>query len=201
KRTTSSRSSMAPHPDRWFSSRAGSMRRAPRCSATAGRLRRSCSRQRHCPAQRMPPLHTAGRVRNSRTTSHPRGKPHSRHEWRTAVARSRVERRPAELSEQNEERRARTLVAGLLTALAAFVALWPYTSVVAAGTWSFVSVAVIIVTAAVGILVRQLRARSRVRDLWTLLAQLLAAICTLTVLVMPQGALLGMIPTSATIAA
>lgn len=113
---------------------------------------------------------------------------------------SRVEPHRAELAKQNEDRRARTLVAGVLTAVAAFVALWPYTSVVAAGTWSFVSVAVIIVIAITGVVVRQLRTRATVRSLWTLLAQVLAAICTLTLLVIPQGALLGIIPTNATIA-
>jgi len=114
---------------------------------------------------------------------------------------SHVDLHPTELAKRNDERRARTMIAGLLTAVAAFVALWPYTSVVVAGTWSFVSVAVILVVAVTGVIVRQLRTRAIVRDLCTLLAQVLAAICTLTLLIIPQGALLGIIPTGDTVAA
>lgn len=99
---------------------------------------------------------------------------------------------------ENDERRARTLTTGMLAAAAGFVALWPYTSVISAGRWSFVSVAVIIVVAVTGVVVRQLRGRTTARNLWTLLAQTLAAICTLTMFLLPQGAMLGLIPTGTT---
>lgn len=111
---------------------------------------------------------------------------------------SHVERRGTAWIAEREERRSGALVTGALAASAGFVALWPYTSVISPGQWSFVSIAVIIVIAATGVIVRQLRTGRMARSLWTLLAQLITAICALTVLLLPQGAFLGLIPTSAT---
>lgn len=99
------------------------------------------------------------------------------------------------------ERRERSLAIALLSACAGFVALWPYTSVIAAGTWSFVSVAVIIVVAATGAVVRYLGARRRGRDALALLAQVVVAVCALTSILLPQTAALGIIPTASTIRA
>lgn len=99
------------------------------------------------------------------------------------------------------ERRERTLAIALFTACAGFVALWPYTSVIAAGNWSFVSIAIIIAIAATGAAVRFAGARRRGRDAWTLLAQVIVAVCALTLILMPQQALLGFIPTDSTLRA
>ena len=112
---------------------------------------------------------------------------------------SRVESRRIEWTRESDERRSRTLAAGMLAASAGFVALWPYTSVISAGRWSFISVAMIIVVTVVGVVVRQLHRRDRTRNLWTPLAQIVAATCAVTMLLLPQGALLGIIPTGATI--
>jgi transglutaminase-like putative cysteine protease len=97
------------------------------------------------------------------------------------------------------ERQMRTLAIALLTSCAGFVALWPYSSVISAGPWSLLSITVIVLIAATGALVRHLSARRRGRDAWALLAQLLVAICALTLMLVPQGALLGVIPTGATL--
>lgn len=96
-------------------------------------------------------------------------------------------------------RQTRTLAIALLTACAGFVALWPYSSVIAAGPWSLVSITVIVLIAATGALVRHVGARRRARDAWTLLAQLVVAVCALTLMLVPQGALLGIIPTGSTL--
>ncbi|KDA06119.1 transglutaminase [Microbacterium sp. CH12i] len=98
-----------------------------------------------------------------------------------------------------DERRGRTLAAGLLTACASFVALWPYTSVIAAGSWSLACLGVVIVVAVSGIFARLSRVSRVLRGLWPLLIQVLAAMCTLTLVVLPQGAFLGIIPTGTTI--
>lgn len=89
----------------------------------------------------------------------------------------------------------------LLTACAGFVALWPYASVIAAGAWSFVSVTVIIAIAASGAAVRHLGARRRGGDVWAVCAQVLVATGALTLTLLPQGALLGLIPTDSTLRA
>lgn len=99
------------------------------------------------------------------------------------------------------ERQMRTLAIALLTACAGFVALWPYSSVIAAGPWSLLSITVIVLIAATSALVRHLSARRRGRDAWVLLAQLIIAMCALTLMLVPQGALLGIIPTGATVRA
>ncbi|MDQ0642446.1 transglutaminase family protein [Microbacterium murale] len=99
------------------------------------------------------------------------------------------------------ESRERTLAIAVLTACAGFVALWPYTSVIAAGTWSIVSVVIIIVVAATGAATRYLCARRRGKEAWTLLAQVIVAIFALTLLLLPQGAVLGVIPTGSTLRA
>lgn len=100
---------------------------------------------------------------------------------------------------EGAERRERTLAVAVLTACAGFMALWPYTSVIAAGGWSLMCVLVVLVITATGFIVRQLRA-GRADSAWsTLVAQLLVAIMLLTALAFGQGALFGVIPTSTTL--
>ncbi|WP_300267246.1 DUF3488 and transglutaminase-like domain-containing protein [Microbacterium sp.] len=102
---------------------------------------------------------------------------------------------------ENERRRSRALTVGLLTVCAVFVVLWPYTSVIAAGPWSFVCACVVFVVALTGVLMRQLRLGPTARSLWTLFAQVLVAIGALTLLLVPQGAILGVVPTGSTVTA
>lgn len=99
------------------------------------------------------------------------------------------------------DRQTRTLAIAMLAACAGFVALWPYSSAIAAGPWSLVSITVIVLITATGALMRHLGARRRGRDAWALLAQLVVAVCALTLMLVPQGALLGFIPTGSTLQA
>lgn len=91
---------------------------------------------------------------------------------------------------------------GALAATAAIVAMWPFTSVITPGAWSFTVFAVIIAVAGSGMLMRHLlRQRALwVRDLGTLAVQILVAVAVLTQLVAGDTAILGIIPTSATVA-
>lgn len=116
---------------------------------------------------------------------------------------SRTEARRASWTEAAEsaDRRERALAIGLLTACAGFIALWPYTSVIAAGSWSFASVAVIIVVTATGAAARYLGARRRGHATWALLAQVAVAACVLTSTLLPHTAVLGIIPTDSTVRA
>ncbi|MGO2748188.1 transglutaminase family protein [Microbacterium sp.] len=98
-------------------------------------------------------------------------------------------------------RRDRALAAALLTACAGVVSLWPYTSVVAAGSWSSISVTVIVLVALSGFVVRRLRIGRFMRGLLTVLAQCVIAIAALTALLLPQSAVLGVIPTGSTLSA
>lgn len=113
---------------------------------------------------------------------------------------SRAELRPVARPREASGRRERTLAVALLTACAAFVALWPYTAVIDAGSWSLTCVSVVLVVAVIGFVVRQLRAGRADRVWSTLAAQVLATTMALTLLIVPQGALFGAIPTSATLA-
>lgn len=117
-----------------------------------------------------------------------------------------TEHRSAERTGEDDDGHASAHVVGFLAACASFVALWPYTSVIEAGFWSFVSGTVIIVVVIAGAVARRVRRGSGLRWrgtrwLWALVVQVIVAICTLTVLILPQGALLGIIPTSTTVGA
>lgn len=96
-------------------------------------------------------------------------------------------------------RRARAWAVAVLAACAGFVSLWPYTAVVEAGRWSFRSIVVILAVAATGFLVRQLRTVRWSGGVWPMLAQVAVTVVMFTLLVLPQSALLGIIPTGATI--
>lgn len=98
-------------------------------------------------------------------------------------------------------RRDRLLVVAALSVLAGFVTLWPYTDVIEPGRWSFLGITVILVVAGTGLLIRQLRSTRWSGGPWPLLGQVAVAVMALTLLVLPQGALLGIIPTGATITA
>lgn len=91
----------------------------------------------------------------------------------------------------------------LLATMCALVALWPYTHVIAAGSWTAVSLTAILLVCVVGIIARTLLRGIRpvARQCLTLLAQLVTVGSTLTLLLVPHTALLGIIPTPATGAA
>src|SRR5690606_14059688 len=88
--------------------------------------------------------------------------------------------------------------AAVLTAGSAVVALWPYTSVVTPGAWSIMSVTAIVVVPLAGFAVRRLYSRRFARTVMPVLVQVVASIALLTLMLFPQGALLGIIPTGST---
>ncbi|CAH0247987.1 Protein-glutamine gamma-glutamyltransferase [Microbacterium oxydans] len=93
------------------------------------------------------------------------------------------------------------VVPAVLAAAAGLVAMWPFTSVIEPGAWSFVVVAVVVAVAASGALLRFLLRRRRgwVRDLSTFLVQLLVAVAVVTQLVAGDTAFLGLFPTATTV--
>jgi transglutaminase-like putative cysteine protease len=88
--------------------------------------------------------------------------------------------------------------AAVLTASSAVVALWPYTSVVVPGAWSIMSVTAIAVVALTGFVVRRLYTRRFARAIMPALVQVVVSLMLLTLMLFPQGALLGIIPTGST---
>lgn len=89
----------------------------------------------------------------------------------------------------------------VFTLIAGLVAMWPYTSVIGPGQWSFVVVAVIVATAATGLLMR-LALRRRlpwVREGATFVVQLIVAVAVVTQLVAGDTAFFGLFPTSTTV--
>lgn len=94
--------------------------------------------------------------------------------------------------------RDRTLAAALLTVGAGIVTMWPYTSVIEAGTWTLIGVAVIVILAATGMIARLVRGGRLAAGLWPTLTQIVIGIPLLILLLAPQGAVLGIIPTGTT---
>lgn len=101
---------------------------------------------------------------------------------------------------RDREERTGTVGPGALAATAALVAMWPFTSVIAPGAWSFTVLAVILAVAGTGMLVRRLLRRRAlwVQDLATLAAQVLVAFAVVTLLVAGDTAVFGIFPTSTT---
>lgn len=87
---------------------------------------------------------------------------------------------------------------GVLAAGAMLVSVWPYTTAVLPGLWTFVAGAVVIVVAGTGILVRlATRAvRDGIRNPVVLVLQVLAAIVACTALLVGETAIVGLIPTT-----
>lgn len=102
---------------------------------------------------------------------------------------------------RDREEPAGILALGGLAALAALTALWPFTSVIAPGVWSFVVTLVVVAVIGAGMLVRHLlRDRpATVVGLVALLAQLLVAVGLLTLLLAGDTAVAGVVPTSDTL--
>lgn len=86
-------------------------------------------------------------------------------------------------------------------AVAALVAMWPYTGVIAPGAWTFAVVVIITTVAAAGMVGRRLlrRAQDGIRSLLTLLLQLAALTLVLTNLLASEAADLGVVPTAASL--
>lgn len=93
------------------------------------------------------------------------------------------------------------IVPAALAATAGLVAMWPFTSVIEPGTWSFAVLAVIVVTAVTGAAVRTLlrRRAAWLRDLASIAAQVVTTVATVTQLVAGDTALFGVIPTETTL--
>ncbi|WP_439255858.1 transglutaminaseTgpA domain-containing protein [Microbacterium sp. A94] len=105
----------------------------------------------------------------------------------------RAERR--ESTRQTE----RTFAVAVLTTISSFLVLWPYTSVIAAGVWSLMCIAVIMLIAVTGFIVRQVRSGHADRPWSTLGAQLLVSVLALTAMIEPFGAFFGVVPTEVTL--
>lgn len=90
---------------------------------------------------------------------------------------------------------------GALAAVAAFVAMWPFTSVIEAGEWSLTVVLVVVTTVGAGMLMRWLLRRQSLwlRDLVTFVVQLVVGVAVVTQLVAGDTAFLGLFPTSTTL--
>ncbi|KYJ97909.1 hypothetical protein AUV07_14820 [Microbacterium sp. CH1] len=102
---------------------------------------------------------------------------------------------------RDREEPAGILPLGALAALAALTALWPFTSVIEPGAWSFVVALVVVAVIGVGMLVRHLLREppATVVGLVALLAQLLVAVGLLTLLLAGETAVAGVVPTSDTL--
>lgn len=102
---------------------------------------------------------------------------------------------------RDREPRAERVAPSALAGAAALVALWPYTSVIEPGSWSFAVVAVIVLTAVAGAGMRVLLSRrpSLVRGGSTLAVQVFLAVAAMTQLVAADTAFLGLIPTPTTL--
>ena len=88
----------------------------------------------------------------------------------------------------------------VLAAAAGLIAMWPFTSVIEPGSWSFAVLAVIVVTALTGMTCRTLmRGRPAwARDLVTIAVQILVVMGTVILLVAGDTAVFGVVPTEAT---
>ncbi|MFK4851390.1 transglutaminaseTgpA domain-containing protein [Microbacterium sp. ZW T6_19] len=110
----------------------------------------------------------------------------------------RRRRRPPTLSWHGDDERHEAFFApAVLATASALVALWPYTSVISPGTWSFTVLSVVLTVALVGFGMRiALRYRPMwVRELSALVAQVLASIGVVTLLVAGDTAVFGLVPT------
>lgn len=118
-----------------------------------------------------------------------------------SVAERRADRAPRLSWHREHELPTGTVVPSVLAAAAGLVAMWPYTSVIAPGSWSSAVLAVIVVTALVGMVMRTWLRQRRgwVRVLSTLAVQVLAAIGAVTLMVAGDTALFGVIPTETTL--
>lgn len=108
--------------------------------------------------------------------------------------------RPAPAWHREHEDENGVLAPAALAVAAALVAMWPYTSVIEPGAWSFTVLAVITAVGVTGALLRTwLRRRAEwLRDLTTFAVQLAVAVAVLTRLVAGDSAILGIIPTPTT---
>ncbi|MDY0984691.1 DUF3488 and transglutaminase-like domain-containing protein [Microbacterium sp. CFBP9023] len=93
-----------------------------------------------------------------------------------------------------------TVLPSVLAAAAGLVAMWPFTSVIEPGSWSFAVLAVVVVTALTGMTCRTLmRGRPAwARDLVTIAVQILVVMGTVILLVAGDTAVFGVVPTEAT---
>jgi transglutaminase-like putative cysteine protease len=110
--------------------------------------------------------------------------------------------RAAAVGWHREDERPRAIAApAVVAAVAGFVAMWPYTSVIEPGAWSALVVGVIVVTAASGMAMRALLRRrpALLRDTATLAVQLLVVLAMITQSVSGDTAFFGIIPTPATL--
>ncbi|WP_347123326.1 DUF3488 and transglutaminase-like domain-containing protein [Microbacterium sp. SY138] len=109
-------------------------------------------------------------------------------------------RRPAFWHRDHEEP-AGIVGPGALAAMAALTAMWPFTSVIGPGAWSFTVIAVIVAVAGTGMLTRHLlrRRAAWAQDIVTFAVQIVVAIAVVTLLVAGDTAIFGIVPTSATL--
>lgn len=108
-------------------------------------------------------------------------------------------RRPSHLRwHGDDEPREAYFAPAVLAAASALVALWPYTSVIVPGAWSFTVLTVVLTVALVGYGVRILLRYRRlwIRELAALAAQAISSIGMLTLLIAGDTAVFGLVPTA-----
>ena len=123
-----------------------------------------------------------------------------RAEHAPATAAAPAQRRPT--WHRDREERTGVVGPGALAASAALVAMWPFTSVIAPGAWSLTVLTIVVAVVGAGMLVRHLLRRQAawLRDVTTLVVQLIVAVAVLTLLVAGDTALFGVVPTSSSLA-
>ncbi|WP_460799912.1 transglutaminase family protein [Microbacterium sp. GXF0217] len=113
---------------------------------------------------------------------------------------SRVETPTGAWAMDVEPRREGIVGRSLLAAFAAAIALWPYVPVVQAGEWSLIAGTLIFLLCLIGAIARVFLAERSAwsRTLITALVQVAASVFLLTAMLLPQTALLGILPTATT---
>ncbi|HWV48912.1 MAG TPA: DUF3488 and transglutaminase-like domain-containing protein, partial [Microbacterium sp.] len=116
---------------------------------------------------------------------------------------SRVETPTGAWAMDLEPRREGIVGRSLLAAFAAVIAVWPYVPVVHAGQWSLIAGTLIFVLCLIGAIVRVFLAERSAfaRTLITVVVQVTASVFLLTAMLLPQTALLGILPTASTVTA
>lgn len=116
-------------------------------------------------------------------------------------SRSRSRSRSKVAWHRDEETPTAILAPSVLAAVGGLVAMWPFTSVIEAGAWSFAVVAAVTLLPLTGLVMRVLLRyrRAWLRDVGTLLVQLLVGMALVTQVTAGDSALFGIIPSPTTL--
>lgn len=125
--------------------------------------------------------------------------------FRAEQAPGRVSRRSRSRTKvawhRDDETPAPILASSVLAAVGGLVAMWPFTSVIEPGAWSLAVVAAVTILPLAGLVMRVLLRyrRAWMRDLGTLIVQLLVAMALVTQVTAGDTAFFGVIPSPATL--